>query len=151
MKGYKIIYFPVANPSGFLKRRRETVPGKIDPNRDYPIDGNTNCYQTTATHILDMLFRKYRIDLTIILHNGGSQIAFNWGTFLHQANSHTEDYDIYIDIARMMGREGGNSSKLDQFKIGTMNEVIYPAIGTFDDWAYAAGKLSGVITKCEGF
>lgn len=44
LKGYKILYFPIANPSGFLKRRRETVPGKIDPNRDYPIDNNTKCY-----------------------------------------------------------------------------------------------------------
>jgi predicted deacylase len=104
LKGYKIIYFPVANPSGFIKHRRQTVPGEIDPNRDYPIDGNTHCYQTTATHIIDMLFRKYNIDLTIVLHNGGSQISFNWGTFANKDNSHTEEYDIYIDIARMLGR-----------------------------------------------
>jgi hypothetical protein len=29
-----------------------------------------------------------------------------------------------------------------------MDEVIYPANGTFDDWAYAASKYPDVITKC---
>ena len=51
----------------------------------------------------------------------------------------------------MMGREGGFNKKLDKFTIGTMDEVIYPATGTFDDWAYAAGKYNDVITKCEKF
>jgi hypothetical protein len=32
-----------------------------------------------------------------------------------------------------------------------MYEVIYPATGTFDDWAYAAGKVTGIITKCLGY
>lgn len=89
----------MANPSGFLRQTRQTYPNKIDPNRDFPIDGNTLCYQTSATNILDMLFRKYRFDLTVILHNGGTQIGFNWGTTKHAANSHTEQYNIYLDIS----------------------------------------------------
>ncbi len=32
-----------------------------------------------------------------------------------------------------------------------MDEVIYPATGTFDDWAYAAGKYNEVITECQKF
>jgi hypothetical protein len=40
---------------------------------------------------------------------------------------------------------------MDTFKLGTMNEVIYPARGTFDDWAYAAGKFPALITKCKTF
>lgn len=30
-----------------------------------------------------------------------------------------------------------------------MNEVVYPATGTFDDWAYAAGKFPQFITQCR--
>jgi len=30
---------------------------------------------------------------------------------------------------------------MNEFKMGTMDEVIYPASGSFDDWAYAAGKF----------
>jgi predicted deacylase len=92
LKADKIIYFPVANPSGFAQGKRETFPGNIDVNRDFPIDGNKQCYCTTATHILDMLFRKYRFDLTVALHNGGSgaEISYNWGTITHASNSHTD-------------------------------------------------------------
>jgi len=27
---------------------------------------------------------------------------------------------------------------MEQFNIGTMNEVVYPVKGAFEDWAYAA-------------
>lgn len=29
-----------------------------------------------------------------------------------------------------------------------MDEVVYPVIGTFDDWAYAASKYPEIMTKC---
>lgn len=32
-----------------------------------------------------------------------------------------------------------------------MTQVIYPAPGTFDDWAYAASKNPSLITKCEKY
>jgi predicted deacylase len=155
LKAYRIIYFPMVNPSGFSINLRETSPGKVDPNRDYPVDGNSVCYRTTATRIIDMLFRKYRIDLTVALHNGGSssEVGFSWGTNTHNANSHTEDYPILIDIAKMLQRQGGESRPLGltKFRIGTMDEVVYPASGTFDDWAYAVGKFPQIITKCNGY
>lgn len=42
-----------------------------------------------------------------------------------------------------MKRAGGENKELGMqpFKVGTMTEVIYPANGTFDDWAYAVGKF----------
>ena len=61
----------------------------IDLNRDYPIDNNQNCYRGTSTRIIDKLFRKYKIDLTINLHNGGDEIAWNWGTRMHAKYSRT--------------------------------------------------------------
>lgn len=104
LKADRIVYFPVANPSGFAKGMRATSPGGLDVNRDFPVDGNTLCYRTTATHILDMLFRKYRFDLTVALHNGGqgAEISYNWGTLTHAANSHTADYDILSAIGAML-------------------------------------------------
>lgn len=34
---------------------------------------------------------------------------------------------------------GGSNQrmKINPFDIGTMDKVVYPAQGTFDDWAYA--------------
>jgi hypothetical protein len=53
----------------------------------------------------------------------------------------------------MLKREGGESKKLGlmAFKTGTMDEVVYPATGTFDDWAYAAGKFPSIITTCNRY
>ncbi len=74
--GYKyfkadhIIYFPMANPSGFNLQKRNTHPSYVDVNRDFPVDKNKQCYQSNAAHILDFLFRQYKFDLTISLHEG---------------------------------------------------------------------------------
>lgn len=86
LNGYKyfeahhIIYFPVANPSGYDITQRHTNPSRKDPNRDFPIDGNNDCYTTNAALVLDHLFRTYSFDLTIVLHDGSNEIGFNWGT-----------------------------------------------------------------------
>lgn len=32
-----------------------------------------------------------------------------------------------------------------------MSEVIYPASGTLDDWAYAVGKYPSIINTCNNF
>jgi predicted deacylase len=103
LKAYKIVYFPMANPSGFIKNTRYTFPNKVDLNRDFPVDRNILCYRATATHIIDYLFRKYTFDLTVALHNGCSsnscsEIGFNWGTVTHKGNSHTAEYGILHDI-----------------------------------------------------
>lgn len=39
----------------------------------------------------------------------------------------------------MMKFYGGYNKRLgiSEFKTGTMDEVVYPADGTLDDWAYA--------------
>ena len=157
--GYKyfkaghIVYFPVANPSGFAKSIRNTFPSNRDPNRDFPVDRNIDCYNTNAALIVDHLFRTYSFDLSLMLHQGTTEIGFNWGTITHAANSHTEDYDIQLGIAQMMARVGGENKGLGmkEFRIGTMNEAIYPATGTLDDWAYAVGKYPEIITKCAGY
>jgi hypothetical protein len=95
----------------------------LDPNRDYPIDHNIDCYRVSATRIIDYIFRKYAIDLTVNLHNGGDNIAWNWGTKQHIQFSHTEDYPIYKSIGDMLKFIGGYNEKLqiNEFIIGTMN------------------------------
>ena len=36
-------------------------------------------------------------------------------------------------------------------KVGTMNEVIYPASGTLDDWAFSASWAVDVPSKCDKY
>ena len=89
-KAAHIVYFPVANPSGFSRSSRNTFPSNRDPNRDFPVDKNTDCYTTNAALVIDYLFRTYSFDLTLMLHQGGNEIGFNWGTETHVSNSHTD-------------------------------------------------------------
>ena len=60
----------MANPSAFIKYQKKTFPSNIDPYLDFPFDNNIKCYQTSASHILDYLYRTYTIALTVILRNG---------------------------------------------------------------------------------
>ena len=118
----RLIFFPVGNPSGYNRNQRETYPNNLDLNRDYPIDGNRNCYEGSATRIIDYIFRTYNIDLTINLHNGASEIGWNWGTNSRKSNSHAKDYPISHDIGKMLQFFGGYNKRLGikKFKIGTM-------------------------------
>ena len=42
-----------------------------------------------------------------------------------------------------MRKAGGENKELGikAFRVGTMDEVIYPARGSLDDWAYAVGRF----------
>ena len=51
----------------------------------------------------------------------------------------------------MMERAGGSNRGMKEFTVGTMDEVIYSARGTFDDWAYAVGKHPDIITTCRNY
>ena len=149
----RIIYLPIANPSGYTRGQRETYPAGLDPNRDYPIDHNTACYQTSATRIMDALFRDFPIDLTLNLHNGADEIGWNWGTFAHRTRSHTPEYLIQSQIANMLHFRGGYNPRLSipQFSLGTMTESVYPAPGTLDDWAYAGSWDPSVPHRCNAY
>lgn len=39
--------------------------------------------------------------------------------------------------------------RIEPFEIGTMDRVVYPAEGTFDDWAYAGSWAESVPFKCD--
>jgi hypothetical protein len=49
----------------------------------------------------------------------------------------------------MISFYGGSNKKINmqQFKVGTMTEVVYPMMGTFDDWAYAASWYQHPLKK----
>lgn len=57
MKAGKIIYFPIGNPSGYLKGRDLASPNDCNVESDFPILGNTNCNQSVAFKILNHLFK----------------------------------------------------------------------------------------------
>ena len=68
----RIIYFPIANPSGFSTHSRYGYPVQVAPNRDYPVDKNKACYTAVSTKIIYSIFQTYSIDLVVAIHNGGN-------------------------------------------------------------------------------
>jgi hypothetical protein len=48
---------------------------------------------------------------------------------------------------------GGSNKKMEinELSIGTMDEVVYPARGTLDDWAYAGSWFSSVPPTCNNY
>lgn len=109
----RVIIFPLANPSGFDRHQRITFPTNLDPNRDFPIEQYSQCYQTSSSLIIDHIYRKYPIHLTLALHNGGSEIGWNWGTVSERLNSKTVDEVIYRDIGEWLRYVGGKNEGIN--------------------------------------
>ena len=76
--------------------------------------------------------------MSISLHNGGTEIGWPWGSNNYLKNSNTRDEKIYHQIGEALKREAGSNNFMKEFKIGTMNRVVYSVSGGFEDWAYAA-------------
>jgi hypothetical protein len=112
----------------------------IDPNRDFPYDTDYDiCMKGAASRIMDMVYRKWKIDLTITVHQGGDEIAWAWGAPSRNGLA-PKDKDIYEVWGKAMKEAGGSNTRIGMktIKTGDMNTLIYPAKGSFEDWAYAA-------------
>jgi predicted deacylase len=76
-----LILLPSANPSGFVYGTREEQPSRIDPNRDFPFESNEKtCMLGVTSRIIDYIYRRWKIDLTLTIHQGGEEIGWNWGS-----------------------------------------------------------------------
>ena len=70
---------PVANPSGFVRNLRNEFPSGIDANRDFPFDTQSDsCLRGVTSRLMDYIYRRWSIDMTITLHQGGEEIGWNW-------------------------------------------------------------------------
>lgn len=133
LKGKHVLYLPVVNPSGYAHNTREEFPSRIDPNRDFPFDSDSDsCMRGVASRLMDYVYRKWKIDMSITIHQGGDEIAWNWGnpSFVNQVSV---DSDIYTDIGRQLQRKAGSNRLygMKELRVGSMNSIIYPASGSF--------------------
>ena len=69
------------------------------------------------------------------------------------ANELPIDEEIYKAIGKQLQLVSGFNSLLGmkQLKIGSMNIVIYPVGGSFEDWAYAASWVPYLTPKCKAY
>jgi len=80
----RVIYFPLANPSGFIKNMSKTYPKEVDILSDFPTTKNTKeCFKSSASRIMDHIYRKYEVDLTILIEEGELSLRYRSAKILN--------------------------------------------------------------------
>jgi hypothetical protein len=99
----RIIFFPMANPSGYMQGTKTTFPNQMDVFEDIPVNNNLVCNRTSAFKIIEGLYLKYPIDLSIFVHEGTSIISYPWTREYKDRNiKKASDHQLYADIAGML-------------------------------------------------
>lgn len=123
---------PVLNVSGYNSRsRREKAANgfSYDPNRDYPdacvFKKTFNLKSTNA--IANFISNNDHIVSAVTLHGYIGTFTFPWG--IYTKDTETADHIKFLDMAK-------EAAKHNNYRVGTHTDLIYPADGAFEDWAY---------------
>lgn len=131
LKGQKIFIIPVLNTSGYdSKSRHEKGRGgqTYDPNRDYPGPcGTSGPFKLKSTHALAQFLDSHQIISSATLHTYSPAVVYPWGFSTHDLST------PYDDLFKMLGQAATVESK---YAVGNSTELIYPADGTFEDYAF---------------
>lgn len=155
LNNLRVVFLPLANPSGFYRKIREEVhiienrEIKIDPNRDFDWDNSDGCYVTCSSQSIGHIFKDNLIVGTLTYHGGESSITYPWGTYVHRGHSRSKDHVAFSNIATMLRDSAGVAPQynLNPFVVGTMEDIVYDVHGGYEDWAYGASAESKFITQ----
>ena len=123
---------PVLNIQGYNDRNRyeTSVANKQshDPNRDYPGPcGTEGPFTLKSTHALADFIDREGIVTSATLHTFYPAVVYPWGLGTHDLST---PYDsIFKDIVQSAVQDS-------HYQVGNSTEVIYPANGTFEDYAF---------------
>ncbi|MBC85921.1 MAG: carboxypeptidase [Bdellovibrionaceae bacterium] len=126
----QVVIVPVLNTWGYDRRSRREKGALYthDPNRDYPGPCKSNEYfQLNSTKALADLLSSEGIVSAVTLHTYWPAVVYPWG---HSTQDKETGYeDIFIQL-------GEWSTIKSNYQVGNAGEVIYPADGTFEDYAF---------------
>lgn len=130
LKGQTVYVIPVLNISGYNKRNRYEVnaAGSHDPNRDYPGPcGTDGPFTLKSTRALADFIDQKGITASATLHTYYPAVVYPWGLSSHDLST---PYDAeFRQLVQTATRES-------HYETGNSTEVIYPADGTFEDYAF---------------
>lgn len=125
-----VYVIPVLNVTGYNKRSRyeDMSGGSQDPNRDYPGPcGTDGPFKLKSTYGLAQFIDKEGIVASATLHTYYPAVVYPWG------NSTKDLMTPYQGIFEQLVKYATVESK---YQIGNSTQVIYPADGTFEDYAF---------------
>lgn len=133
LEGMTVYVIPVLNTWGFDRRSRHerTMSGKsVDPNRDYPGPcGTKGPFYLKSTQALADFVGANNIVATATLHTYWPAVVYPWG--FATPNLETGYEDIFVALAEA-------ATQHSHYTVGNATKVIYPAEGTYEDWAFWA-------------
>lgn len=130
IKGQTIYVIPVLNIGGYnLGNRYERTKGNaFDPNRDYPGPcGSEGPFNLKSTNALAQFIDREQIVASATLHTYSPAVVYPWG---FAADNLSTPYD---DLFKQLVEAATVES---HYATGNSTEVIYPADGTFEDYAF---------------
>lgn len=130
IEGQTVYVIPVLNIGGYNANNRyeSSLSGSFDPNRDYPgpcKSGKTFNLKSTKA-LSDFLVEK-NIQVSATLHTFFPAVVYPWGISTQDLST---PYDAqYSELVKAATIESG-------YQTGNNTQVLYPADGTFEDYAY---------------
>jgi hypothetical protein len=129
--GQTVYVVPVLNIGGYNKRSRYESNGKgamSDPNRDYPGPcGTEGPFNLKSTKALADFIDHEKIVTAATLHTYFPAVVYPWGISTQDlANAYPEIFQKLVEAGTVESR----------YRVGNSTEVIYPADGAFEDYAY---------------
>lgn len=124
--GKSVYVIPVLNIQGYERGSR--YESGFDPNRDYPGPcGSEGPWNLKSTQALNKFLQEKNIVASATLHTYWPAVTYPLG--LSTDHYSTAYDDEFIKLANA-------ATEISQYEIGFASEVIYPADGTFEDFAF---------------
>jgi hypothetical protein len=124
--GQTIYVVPVLNITGYNANQRWEKGS--DPNRDYPGPcGTEGPFKLKSTAALANFVEQQRIVASATLHSYYPAVVYPWGI---PTSDLSTPYDgLFKKLTTLAALDSG-------YRTGNSTEVIYPASGTFEDYAF---------------
>jgi len=128
--GQTMFVIPVLNIDGYNNRNRyEKVNGRYyDPNRDYPGPcGSEGPFHLKSTKALADFVAANNIVASATLHTYWPAVVYPWGLSTH---------DVETPYPSQFEKMAQDAAEFSKYTVGNSTDVIYPADGTFEDYAF---------------
>ena len=139
VKDQTVFVIPVLNITGYnAKDRRESAKGtSFDPNRNYPGPcGTEGPFTLKSTAALAKFVADKNIVTSATLHTYSPAVVYPWGISTHDLTTGYES--IFKGLVADATRES-------HYATGNSTEVIYPADGTYEDYAFQTHGIWSIL------